>query len=226
MHVPTGVSSVWDSGRHCFGLGTPVRSGTPVHLQGVASLLRPTGDLHQPILRIPSPNQQAGGTSESGNREVLSPTLHPPTTRVESLSSLGQILTELPVAFLTPSHSFSVCPRVPTPPCSHGRPSPELCLPSISDFDGASKFGRPHIGISIKLPSPVSEPFLGEGSLEVPIAEMVHPHRHCGLQPQTFTDAQLRASCWLYHRLVRKLHSPHQLSRGWCSLHNASPGAN
>ncbi|XP_042158218.1 uncharacterized protein LOC112265074 isoform X2 [Oncorhynchus tshawytscha] len=85
-----------------------------VRLQGVASLLRPAGSLHQPILRIPSPSQRADGTPESGNGEVPSPTLHPPTTRVESLSSLGRIRTELPGAFLPPSHYFSVCPRTPT----------------------------------------------------------------------------------------------------------------
>ncbi|XP_042158217.1 uncharacterized protein LOC112265074 isoform X1 [Oncorhynchus tshawytscha] len=88
--------------------------GIPVRLQGVASLLRPAGSLHQPILRIPSPSQRADGTPESGNGEVPSPTLHPPTTRVESLSSLGRIRTELPGAFLPPSHYFSVCPRTPT----------------------------------------------------------------------------------------------------------------
>jgi hypothetical protein len=63
---------------------------------------------------------------------------------------------------------------------------------------------------------------------------MVHPHRHlgeggwsnvaCHLKPsQTFTDAQLRAS---YRAVSPPGMATARLSRGWCGLHNASPGAN
>ena len=99
-------------------------------------------------------------------------------------------------------------------------------------------------------PYPYRRDSSGEGGkLQVPRrthhrqTEMFHPHRQCGeervtapLQPQeaeekpveTFTDAELRASC-------RAVSPPSMatapakttgFSKGWCGLHNASPRAN
>ena len=53
---------------------------------------------------------------------------------------------------------------------------------------------------------------------------------YCYIRPsQTFTDAQLRASCWAVSPPPCMATAPPTiagLSRGWCGLHNASLGAN